>query len=130
MQRELAAACLWASASDTDTDTDSDSETSPNVAAGVFGMVGGVPQSCVDLADQARRAMASVPLNLAEGAGRAGRDRVYHFRIAYGSVKEGDPDQIQRRAGISGRSQSDPIVIPSRCPSSSSPFCDVQCHRS
>ena len=32
--------------------------------------------------------MASVPLNLAEGAGRAGRDRVYHFRVAYGSVKE------------------------------------------
>ena len=63
-------------------------ELALSVAAAVFGMVGGVPQSCADLADQARRAMASVPLNLAEGAGRAGRDRVYHFRVAYGSVKE------------------------------------------
>ena len=63
-------------------------ELALSVAAAVFGMVGGVPRNCVDLADQARRAMASVPLNLAEGAGRAGKDRVYHFRIAYGSVKE------------------------------------------
>ena len=30
----------------------------------------------------------SVAANLAEGAGRAGRDRSYHWRIAYGSALE------------------------------------------
>ena len=41
-----------------------------------------------DLADQAVRAAISIPLNIAEGAGRTGGDRQYHFRIAYGSAKE------------------------------------------
>lgn len=40
------------------------------------------------LADQLRRAVASVPLNLAEGSGRTGRDRLRHYRIALGSAKE------------------------------------------
>ena len=57
-------------------------------AASVFTLAGKVPRSCTDLAEQARRAAASVPLNLAEGAGRGGKDRVYHFRVAYGSVQE------------------------------------------
>ena len=42
------------------------------------------------LADQVIRAASSVPANLAEGAGRSGRDRSYHYRIAYGSAKEVD----------------------------------------
>ena len=41
-----------------------------------------------DLADQLRRAATSVPLNIAEGNGRAGRDRAHHFRIASGSARE------------------------------------------
>ncbi len=41
-----------------------------------------------DLASQVTRAAASVPLNLAEGAGRNGRDRIHHFRIAYASALE------------------------------------------
>ena len=41
-----------------------------------------------DLADQARRAAASVVLNIAEGAGRRGRDRLQHYRIAAGSAGE------------------------------------------
>ena len=58
-------------------------------AAGmVFELVGKVPSSCTDLADQARRAAASVPLNLSEGAGRTGRARLNHYRIAYGSARE------------------------------------------
>ncbi len=58
-------------------------------AAGtVLSLVAAVPPSMRFLADQARRAACSVPLNLAEGQGRFGRDRVYHFRIAYGSAKE------------------------------------------
>jgi four helix bundle protein len=40
------------------------------------------------LADQLRRAATSVPLNISEGNGRAGRDRAHHFRVAAGSTRE------------------------------------------
>ena len=40
------------------------------------------------LAQQLVRSSSSVPLNIAEGAGRFGRDRLHHFRIAYGSCQE------------------------------------------
>ena len=63
-------------------------ELALRAAAAVFAAVKAVPRSSADLAEQARRAAASVPLNLAEGAGRGGKDRVYHFRVAYGSVQE------------------------------------------
>ena len=42
------------------------------------------------IADQIIRSASSVPANLAEGAGRSGRDRFHHWRIAYGSAKEVD----------------------------------------
>ncbi|HQP95969.1 MAG TPA: four helix bundle protein [Myxococcota bacterium] len=41
-----------------------------------------------DLVDQLTRAIESVALNLAEGSGRAGRDRAYHYTVAYGSAGE------------------------------------------
>ena len=41
-----------------------------------------------DLHRQLRRASSSIALNLAEGSGRAGRDRKHHFRIARGSALE------------------------------------------
>ncbi|HNZ02755.1 MAG TPA: four helix bundle protein [Myxococcota bacterium] len=41
-----------------------------------------------DLVDQLTRAIESVALNLAEGSGRAGRDRIYHYTIACGSAGE------------------------------------------
>ena len=41
-----------------------------------------------DLAQQLRRAAASVSLNLAEGNRRAGRDRIHLFRVAAGSADE------------------------------------------
>ena len=41
-----------------------------------------------DLASQIRRAATSLPLNLAEGNGREGRDRIRCFRIARGSAEE------------------------------------------
>ena len=41
-----------------------------------------------ELADQAGRAAISVALNLSEGRGRAGGDRVQFFRIAQGSAQE------------------------------------------
>jgi four helix bundle protein len=42
------------------------------------------------LADQVVRSASSVPANLAEGHGRSGKDRAYHWRVAYGSAKEVD----------------------------------------
>jgi len=41
-----------------------------------------------DLANQVRRAATSVPLNIAEGRERAGRDRAHHYRVARGSAAE------------------------------------------
>jgi four helix bundle protein len=40
------------------------------------------------LADQLRRAATSVPLNLDEGRGRSGRDRLHLWRVAAGSAHE------------------------------------------
>jgi four helix bundle protein len=41
-----------------------------------------------ELAIQMRRAASSVPLNIAEGSQRAGKDRLHHYRIAAGSAAE------------------------------------------
>jgi four helix bundle protein len=49
-----------------------------------------VPAPLRSLADQVIRTASSVAANLAEGHGRSGRDRAYHWRIAYGSAKEVD----------------------------------------
>ncbi|MEP0774950.1 MAG: four helix bundle protein [Acidobacteriota bacterium] len=52
------------------------------------------------LADQLIRSPSSVPANLAEGAGRAGRDRLHHWRIAYASALEADSHlRLLLRAG-------------------------------
>ena len=40
------------------------------------------------LADQLRRAVQSVPLNVSEGNRRAGKDRNHLFRVALGSASE------------------------------------------
>jgi four helix bundle protein len=40
------------------------------------------------LADQLRRAAASIALNLSEGSLRSGRDRMHLWRVAAGSVAE------------------------------------------
>jgi four helix bundle protein len=40
------------------------------------------------LAKQGRDALGSVPLNLNEANGRIGGDRLHHFRIALGSLRE------------------------------------------
>ncbi len=49
-----------------------------------------VPAPLKSLADQVIRSASSVPANLSEGHGRTGRDRMHHWRIAYGSAKEVD----------------------------------------
>ncbi len=53
-------------------------------------LVARVPSPLRSLADQVIRSASSVPANLAEGHGRSGRDRLHHWRIAYGSAKEVD----------------------------------------
>ncbi len=60
-------------------------------AAGIaISLVLRVPAPLKPIADQAIRSASSVPANLAEGAGRSGRDRMHHWRIAYASAKEVD----------------------------------------
>ncbi len=60
-------------------------------AAGIaISLVMRVPAPLKPIADQVIRAASSVPANIAEGAGRSGRDRFHHYRIAYGSAKEVD----------------------------------------
>ena len=60
-------------------------------AAGLaLSLVATVPAPLRSLADQVVRAASSVAANLAEGHGRFGRDRMQHWRIAYGSAKEVD----------------------------------------
>ena len=41
-----------------------------------------------DLYRQIRKAASSVSLNIAEGSGRSGKDRRYHYRVALGSARE------------------------------------------
>jgi len=60
-------------------------------AAGIaISLVMRVPAPLKSIADQVIRSASSVPANLAEGHGRSGRDRMYHWRIAYGSANEVD----------------------------------------
>ena len=42
----------------------------------------------LDMKKQLIRSVTSVPLNIAEANGRNGKDRNYHFNIAYSSAKE------------------------------------------
>jgi len=60
-------------------------------AAGIaISLVMRVPAPLKSIADQVIRSASSVPANIAEGAGRSGRDLLHHWRIAYGSAKEVD----------------------------------------
>ena len=60
-------------------------------AAGIaISLVLRVPSPLKSIADQVIRSASSVPANLSEGHGRTGRDRMHHWRIAYGSAKEVD----------------------------------------
>ena len=56
----------------------------------VLQMTRRVPAPLKSIADQAIRSASSVPANIAEGSGRFGRDRTYHYRVAYASAKEVD----------------------------------------
>ena len=64
--------------------------TAVTAAGMAIDLVMRVPAPLRALADQVVRAASSVPANLSEGHGRSGRDRLHHWRIAYGSAKEVD----------------------------------------
>ncbi len=88
-------------------------------AAGIaISLVMRVPAPLKPVADQVIRSASSVPANLAEGAGRSGRDRIHHFRIAYGSAKEVDT-HLRLLVGIGA-------IDPSRTESSLQLFDDVR----
>ena len=71
--------------------TNFDALTKATKAAGIaISLAMRVPAPLKTIADQIIRSASSVPANLAEGAGRSGRDRIHHWRIAYGSAKEVD----------------------------------------
>jgi len=60
-----------------------------------------VPAPLKTIADQVIRSASSVPANLSEGHGRFGRDRLNHWRIAYGSAREVDTHlRLLVRAGV------------------------------
>ena len=61
-----------------------------NAASIAISLAMRVPAPLKPIADQVIRSASSVPANIAEGAGRSGRDRLHHWRIAYGSAKEVD----------------------------------------
>ena len=66
-------------------------QTTALKAAGIaISLVSRVPTRFKSIADQVVRSASSVPANLAEGHGRFGKDRAYHWSIAYGSAKEVD----------------------------------------
>ena len=68
------------------------------------------------LADQARRAMSSVILNLREGNRRAGRDRLHSFRIAAGSADEivGALDVAEVMGYLAARDIAEPLALADR----------------
>ncbi len=81
-------------------------------AAGIaISLVLRVPAPLKSLADQVIRSASSVPANLSEGHGRSGRDRMHHWRIAYGSAKEVDTHlRLLIGAGAINSSQADSAI--------------------
>jgi len=63
-------------------------EVSVELISALRDVVAVVARHDPDLARQLRRAATSVPLNVAEGNRRAGRDRLHLFRVADGSARE------------------------------------------
>jgi len=70
-----------------------------------------VPAPLKSTADQVIRSANSVPANLAEGHGRAGRDRMHFWRIAYASAKEVDSHlRLLERAGVVNTGKAERVL--------------------
>jgi four helix bundle protein len=70
-----------------------------------------VPAQLKSIADQVIRSASSVPANLAEGHGRAGRDRFHFWRIAYASAKEVDSHlRLLAQAGAINRTKTEKVL--------------------
>ena len=63
-------------------------EVSMELIRSLAAPVGVIARFDPDLARQLRRSATSVPLNIAEGNQRVGRDRLHLFRVADGSARE------------------------------------------
>jgi len=63
-------------------------EVSIELVRSLAAPIGVIARHDPDLARQLRRAATSVPLNIAEGNRRVGRDRLHLFRVADGSARE------------------------------------------
>jgi four helix bundle protein len=63
-------------------------EVAVGLASEVRVVVERIQQRSAPLADQIRRAVESVALNLGEARWRTGRDRTYRYKIAAGSAQE------------------------------------------
>ena len=63
-------------------------DVATQAARAVLELLGSVPALPKGLAGQCQESSVSAPSNLAEGSGRAGRDRQHHYRIALGSAQE------------------------------------------
>ena len=72
-----------------------------------------LPLRRAELSDQLDRASISVPLNIAEGAGRSGRDRARHYTIARGSAVEclACLDLLDLEAGSPNTAEARALVI-------------------
>ena len=77
-------------------------------AAGIaLALASRVPAPLRSIGDQTIRAASSVAANLSEGHGRAGRDRLQYWRIAYASAKEVDCHlRLLLEAGAISRDQT------------------------
>jgi four helix bundle protein len=63
-------------------------EVALDLAAALGPLIAAIAQRDSSLSCQLRRAAASVPLCLTEGACRAGKDRIHLYRVAAGSAAE------------------------------------------
>jgi len=63
-------------------------EVATQAAELILPLLAAVPPLYSDLGRQCGKSVTSVPLNLAEGAGRSGRDAQKHYRIAYAESRE------------------------------------------
>ena len=75
-------------------------QVAQDAAVGTITLMQTLPPALRSYQDQAIRSTGSVVLNLAEGAGRRGRDRARFWQVAFGSAKEAQAAvQVVVRAG-------------------------------